>query len=79
MNNTVIFAGDIETGMLYWVDIKIVNIQLTFNRIFMDIIISTYINMYIYTKIRLKVDGSRGMVSVWGQRKEVVERGSGWM
>ena len=79
MNNTVIFAGDIDNGMLYWVDIKIVNIQLTFNRIFMDIIISTYINMYIYTKIRLKVDGSRGRVSVWGQRKEVVERGSGWM
>ena len=58
-NNTVIFAGDIDNGMLYWVDIKIVNIQLTFNRIFMDIIISTYINMYIYTKSRLKVDGSR--------------------
>ena len=53
MNNTVIFAGDIDNGMLYWVDIKIVNIQLTFNRIFMDIIISTYIKMYIYT---LKLD-----------------------
>ena len=39
----------------------------------MVISISTYIKMYIYTKIRLKVVGSRERVSFMG----VEERGSG--